>query len=88
MERFVVYVSNYDGKAKNSGKPFHMITLIDYDPKEKAANKREFFTEERLPILDTLKFGDIVKPYFEESNYLGGKPRFCGLDKVSDSPYF
>lgn len=87
MAKKIIYITSHDGTARKSGKPYFSVTLAEYDEATKQAVEQTFFSAARLAVLDTLHFGDFVKPYFEESSFFGGKPQFVNLEKVADSPY-
>jgi hypothetical protein len=86
----VIFVKSFDGKAKETGREFHCYTLAQLKENEKGfltGYVKDFYTDEALDVTG-LSFGDIVDVDFVEPEFLGGKPKLCGIDKVFDSPYF
>lgn len=78
----VIFVGSFEGKAKTTGNPFQVVTLMEVRNSQKegklVGKTVDFFVKD----IDckNLQAGDVVKPEFEESEFLGGKPDLVGLE--------
>ena len=84
----VIFISAFAGKSKDKQKPFNKVTMavIGDDGTTRVLDQ---FTAAGalLSNQDKLRFGDVVKPQYQESEFPGGRPSLIGLEVVQTSPY-
>lgn len=82
-----IYVGSFFGTAKESGKPFNRVSIVGRT--NNGLRTFDLFTENgaKLPNQDKLKFGDVVRAEYKDSEYPGGRPSLCGLEVVTETPY-
>ncbi|MBO4940321.1 MAG: hypothetical protein J6D30_04805 [Clostridia bacterium] len=88
-EKFVVFLGYMEGKGKESGKPFYMYKLAEvtrYANGKLNAYVKDFFAPQSIDVHE-LDFGAVVRPVFQESEFMGGKPMLIDIQSVEDSPY-
>lgn len=78
----VIFLDSFEGKSKDKGTPFQIVTLMEVRRNKKDNRIKARMVEFFVDGLDCTGFeaGDIVKPEFEESEFLGGKPELVGLE--------
>jgi hypothetical protein len=92
MQKDLVFVKGFSGKAKKSGKLFCSVDLIDNHSINSFNGEEEvkilsFFSETVPAIMEDLNFGDVVTCHFEPVD-LSGKPKLIDILKVVEkSPY-
>ena len=77
----VIFNKSFNGKAKDSGKPFQLVSLIEVHKNENGKFEGrivDFFVDS--VDCEGLQFGDIVSPIFQESAFLGGKARLIKVE--------
>lgn len=83
-----VFINAFSGKSKSKQRLFNKVTIagINADGKTRVF---DLFTRDGalLPNQDELRFGDVVNPSYQESEYPGGRPSLIGLEVVEASPY-
>lgn len=87
MSKFV-FISAFAGKSKDKQKPFNKVSIAGISENGET-RVFDLFTDggALLPNQNTLRFGDVVKPSYKESDYPGGRPSLIGLEVVQTSPY-
>ena len=87
MSKFV-FIKAYSGKAKATQKTFNCVSIACIET-DGTAKTYDLFTDggALLPNQNTLRFGDVVKPSYKESDYPGGRPSLIGLEVLPHSPY-
>lgn len=87
MSKFV-FINAFSGKSKDKQKPFNKVTIVGIE-EDGTTRVFDLFTAGGavLPNQDTLRFGDVVKPTYKESDYPGGRPSLIGLEVLQTSPY-
>ncbi|MDE6441647.1 MAG: hypothetical protein K2L12_02715 [Clostridia bacterium] len=87
MSKFV-FINAFAGKSKDKQKPFNKVSIagIESDGKTRVF---DLFTKDGVLLSnqETLRFGDVVKPTYQESDYPGGRPSLIGLEVLQTSPY-
>jgi hypothetical protein len=92
MEKNLVFVKGFAGKAKSTGKPFCSIDFIDNHSVNSFDGRSEVkmvscFLSSAPALLDSLVFGDVVTCQFDVVD-LTGKPQLVDIFKVvQKSPY-
>ena len=84
----VVFMDSFEGKAKQTGNPFQVVTLMEVRKKKDGtvmSKTVEFFVKD----LDCSKLvcGDVVEPEFEVSEFLGGKSELVGLEFTGENVF-
>ena len=87
MSKFV-FINAFAGKSKDKQKPFNKVTIAGIN-EDGTTRVFDLFTDAGalLPNQDKLRFGDVVKPSYKESDYPGGRPSLIGLEVLQTSPY-
>ena len=85
----VVFVSSFEGKSKTTGNPFQVVSLLEARVSRKGeaivGRVVEFFVSDI--DCSELQAGDVVKPEFEESEFLGGKPDLVALEPTGENVF-
>ena len=82
----VIFLVGRKGTSKK-GNPYQTVTLAEIvDPDCKVVRVQDFFVDADRNF-SMFRFGDEVKATFEDSEFLGGRPRLVGLSPVKASPY-
>lgn len=82
----VIFKSAFSGTSKK-GNPYNMVVLCELTSDGKLYEKN-FFVDEPFKNISQFCFGDIVKPEFIESSYMGAPPVLVGLSLLEQSPYY
>ena len=84
----MVFIKAYAGKSKEKQKPFNVVTVAGIED-DGSARTYDLFTLDGAELSNQkdLRFGDIVKPKYQESDYPGGRPSLIGLEVIQPSPY-
>ena len=84
----VIFVNSFEGQSKK-GNRFQVVSLMEarYSKKEKQiiGHAVEFFVSDM--DCSELQAGDVVKPEFEESEFLGGKPDLVALEPTGENVF-
>lgn len=84
-----IFIKAFAGKSKDKQKPYNRVTIAGLD-EDGSARTYDLFTYEGalLSNQDKLRFGDVVKLSYKESEFPGGRSSLAGLEVVSPSPYY
>lgn len=83
-----VFINAFVGKSKEKQKPFNKVSIAGIND-DGTVRIFDLFTDAGalLSNQDKLRFGDVVKPTYKESDYPGGRPSLIGLEVLQSSPY-
>lgn len=85
----VIYLDDFKGKGKESGKDFHKVSLLQV--RKNSENGKLFCRVVDFFVNDVdcsrLSCGDVVQAEFEESVRLGGKPTLVGLQSMGKNVF-
>lgn len=84
----LVFINAFAGKSKDKQKPFNKVTVASVND-DGTVRVVDMFTDGGavLSNQDALRFGDIVKPSYRESDIPCGRPSLTGLEVIQNSPY-
>ena len=87
MSKFV-FITAFLGKSREKQKPFNKVSIAGIN-EDGTTRIFDLFTEggALLSNQNTLRFGDVVKPTYKDSEYPGGRPSLVGLEVIQPSPY-
>lgn len=89
MSTKYVFISTLSGKSKEKQKPYNRVSIACVN-EQGEVRVCDLFTANGVLLSNqsTLRFGDIVEPIYQESEFPGGRPSLAGLTVVTSSPYF
>ena len=82
----VIFLQSRKGTSKK-GNAYQMVSLAQVmDEDCERVHINDFFVDAGKDF-SQYRFGDEVQAMFEESDFIGGRPRLSGLKPVHRSPY-